>query len=82
MAKKYSKAAQNKIGEVMDEWKKGKLKSGSGDKVTSQKQAVAIAISEAEQDGLKVPPKKKAAAKKKAPTKKKAAPKKAAKKKR
>lgn len=80
MAKKYSKAAQDKIGKVMDEWKEGKLKSGSGNKVTSQKQAVAIAISEAEQDGLKVPAKKKAAAKKIAPAKKKAAPKKAAKK--
>lgn len=52
---KYSKAAQEKIGEVMDEWKKGELKSGSGQKVTSQKQAVAIGISEARKQGKKVP---------------------------
>lgn len=34
--------------EVMDKWKKGKLHSGSktGKKVTSQKQAVAIMLSE------------------------------------
>jgi Family of unknown function (DUF6496) len=33
--------------EVMDKWKAGKLKSGgSGDAVTSQKQAVAIMLSE------------------------------------
>jgi hypothetical protein len=34
--------------EVMDKWKKGKLRSGSkkGPKVTSQKQAVAIMLSE------------------------------------
>jgi hypothetical protein len=52
---KYSKGAQEKIGEVMDEWKKGDLKSGSGRKVTSQKQAVAIGISEARKEGKKVP---------------------------
>lgn len=42
----------------MHEWKKGKLKSSSGEKVKDQKQAVAIAISEAKEKGLKVPPKK------------------------
>ena len=52
---KYSKAAQEKIGNVMDEWKKGELKSGSGQKVKSQKQAVAIGISEARKEGKKVP---------------------------
>jgi hypothetical protein len=52
---KYSKGAQEKIGKVMDEWKKGDLKSGNGRKVTSQKQAVAIGISEARKDGKKVP---------------------------
>lgn len=75
MAKKYSKAAQDKIEDVMHEWKKGKLKSSSGEKVTDQKQAVAIAISEAKQDGLKVPQQKISTAKKKT------APKKSAKKK-
>jgi len=36
-----------KVAKVMREYKSGKLKSSSGDKVTSQKQAVAIAMSEA-----------------------------------
>ncbi len=56
---KYSKAAQDKIEDVMEEYKKGELKSGqSGQKVTSRKQAVAIGISEARKAGLKVPPEK------------------------
>jgi len=41
------------------EHKEGKLKSGSGKKVTSRKQAVAIALSEARKSGAKVPKKKK-----------------------
>lgn len=35
-----------KIKKVMHEWKRGKLKSSSGQKVKSQKQALAIALSE------------------------------------
>jgi hypothetical protein len=38
---------QRKVAKVMREYKAGTLKSSSGDKVTSQKQAVAIAMSEA-----------------------------------
>lgn len=38
---------QKKVKTVMREYSKGKLKSSSGQKVTSQKQAVAIAMSEA-----------------------------------
>lgn len=56
---KYSKKAQNKIGKVMKEFKKGKLKSSSGDKVTNRKQAIAIGISEARESGAKVPKEKK-----------------------
>lgn len=56
---KYSEKAQDKIGKVMHEFKEGKLKSSSGEKVTSRKQAVAIGISEEKQEGLKVPKKKK-----------------------
>jgi hypothetical protein len=55
---RYSKKAQSKIGEVMHEFKEGTLKSGKDGKsgnVTSRKQAIAIAISEAKQAGLKVP---------------------------
>jgi hypothetical protein len=38
--------------------KKGTLKSGSGRKVTSRKQAIAIGLSEAREKGAKVPPPK------------------------
>ena len=58
---KYSERAQNKIGEVMHEFKEGTLKSGKngkGGKVTNRQQAIAIGISEAEEAGLKVPSKK------------------------
>ncbi len=58
---KYSKKAQDKIGEVMHEFKDGTLKSGkdgSGGKVKSRKQAIAIGISEAREAGLKVPSEK------------------------
>jgi len=57
--KKYSDKAQDKVGKVMKEFKEGKLESGSGDKVTSRKQAIAIGISEAKEEGLKVPKQKK-----------------------
>lgn len=55
---KYSKKAQEKVGKAMHEMKEGKLKSGSGKKVTSKKQAVAIGLSEAREAGAKVPKKK------------------------
>jgi hypothetical protein len=56
---RYSKKASGKIGEVMHEFKQGKLKSGgSGKKVKSRKQAIAIGISEAREAGAKVPKKK------------------------
>ena len=57
---KYSKKAQEKIETVMHEMKEGTLRSGSGKKVTSRKQAIAIGISEARQAGLKVPKEKSA----------------------
>lgn len=57
--KKYSDKAQDKVGKVMKEFKEGKLKSSSGDKVTNRKQAIAIGISEAKEAGLKVPKQKK-----------------------
>lgn len=37
---------KDKIGVVMKEFKEGKLKSSSGQKVTNPKQAIAIGISE------------------------------------
>jgi hypothetical protein len=55
---KTSAAGKKKVHKVMKEHKEGKLKSGSGKKVTSRKQAVAIALNEARKSGAKVPPKK------------------------
>lgn len=55
---KYSKAAQKKVEQVMHEKKVGTLKSGSGKKVTSRKQAIAIGLSEARKVGAKVPKQK------------------------
>jgi hypothetical protein len=42
----------------MREMKEGKLRSGSGKKVTNPKQAIAIGLSEARKSGAKVPKKK------------------------
>ena len=56
---KYSKGAQKKVKKTMHEKKKGTLKSGSGKKVTSRKQAIAIGLSEARKSGAKVPRKAK-----------------------
>ena len=54
-----STKGKSKIHKVMKEHKEGKLKSGSGKKVKSRKQAVAIALSEARKSGAKIPKKKK-----------------------
>ena len=55
---KYGKKAQEKVKKAMHERKEGTLKSGSGKKVTSKKQAIAIGLSEARKAGGKVPKKK------------------------
>ena len=55
---KYGKKAGEKVEKAMHERKRGKLKSGSGKKVTSKKQAIAIGLSEARKAGGKVPRKK------------------------
>jgi hypothetical protein len=65
MKKKYSAAAEKKIGKVMHEFKEGILKSSSGDVVKSRAQAIVIGISEAKQAHLKVPAQKKQPLKKK-----------------
>ena len=54
----YGKKAANKVEKAMHERKKGTLKSGSGKKVKSRKQAIAIGLSEARKEGAKVPAKK------------------------
>jgi hypothetical protein len=65
---KYSKRAGEKVEKAMHEKKRGQLKSGrSGKKVTSRKQAIAIGLSQAREEGAKVPkkgPAKKGGAKK------------------
>ncbi len=66
---KYSKGAGKKAGKLMHEMKEGKLKSGSGKKVTSRKQAIAIALSEARGEGAKVPKKNAPGGKATAPVK-------------
>lgn len=55
---KYSKKAQTEVEKAMHEKKEGVLKSGSGKKVTSKKQAIAIGLSKARKAGAKVPKKK------------------------
>ena len=55
---KYGKAAAKTVKSAMHRKKKGTLKSGSGRKVTSRKQAIAIGLSEARKKGAKVPRRK------------------------
>jgi hypothetical protein len=57
---KYGKAASKSVKSTMSRKKKGTLRSGSGRKVTSRKQAIAIGLSEAREKGAKVPARKSA----------------------
>jgi hypothetical protein len=63
--RKYGKGASKKVERAMHEKKHGTLKSGrSGKKVTSRKQAIAIGLSEAREEGDKVPRKRTSKSKK------------------
>jgi Family of unknown function (DUF6496) len=55
--RKYGPKASKSVEREMKAYKKGKLKSGSGRKVTNPKQAIAIGLSEARKSGAKVPKK-------------------------
>lgn len=55
---KYGKSASKHVESTMRRRKKGTLKSGSGRRVTSRKQAIAIGLSEAREKGAKVPSRK------------------------
>jgi hypothetical protein len=62
--RKYGKKASEKVEKVMRERKRGTLRSSSGAKVRSRKQAIAIGLSEARRAGAKVPRKRKGGGKK------------------
>ena len=55
---KYGKSAGKTVESAMRRRKKGTLKSGSGQKVRSRKQAIVIGLSEARKKGAKVPRKR------------------------
>jgi hypothetical protein len=56
---KYGQAAQAKVKKTMEERKHGTLRSGgSGKRIPSRKQAIAIGLSEARKAGATVPRKK------------------------
>jgi hypothetical protein len=52
---KYGKAASKNVERTMRRRKRGTLKSSSGQKVKSRKQAIAIALNESRRKGAKVP---------------------------
>jgi len=55
-SRKYGAKASKKVKRAMHERKEGTLRSGgSGKKVKSRKQAIAIGLSEARREGGKVP---------------------------
>jgi hypothetical protein len=55
---KYGKSASRRVKSALHRRKKGTLKSGSGGRVRSRKQAIAIGLSEARKKGAKVPRKR------------------------
>jgi hypothetical protein len=67
---KYGKSASKNVKSAMHRRKTGTLKSGSGRKVKSRKQAIAIGLSEARSKGAKVPRKSRGGRKSKRSSKK------------
>jgi hypothetical protein len=61
---KYSRSTGKQVESALSRRKKGTLKKGKGDTVKSEKQAIAIGLSEARKKGKKAP--KKATGKKSA----------------
>ena len=53
--RRYSEKASDTVESAMRRRKRGTLRSGSGGKVKSRKQAIAIGLSEARKKGKKVP---------------------------
>jgi hypothetical protein len=62
---KYGKAASKRVGSAVRRRRKGTLKSSSGRRVTSRKQAIAIGLNEAREKGAKVPRRRKQSRKRK-----------------
>jgi hypothetical protein len=62
---RYGKKARSKVKQVMRERKRGTLRSGSGKRVKSRKQAIAIGLSEARRAGAKVPKRRRKSSRKK-----------------
>ena len=56
---RYSRGASKAVKSALHRRKKGTLRSGSGKRVTSREQAIAIGLSEARQRGARVPRKSK-----------------------
>lgn len=54
---KYGKKAQEDVQEAMHEFKHGDLKMKGGKTVKNRKQAIAIGLSKAREEGAKVPKK-------------------------
>ncbi|HZE59270.1 MAG TPA: DUF6496 domain-containing protein [Burkholderiales bacterium] len=52
---RYGKKARSKVKRAMHKRNRGTLRSGSGRRVQSRKQAIAIGLSEARRAGGKVP---------------------------
>jgi hypothetical protein len=55
---KYGESAQKRVKSAMHRRKKGTLRTSSGSRVKSRKQAIAIGLSEAREKGGKVPSRK------------------------
>jgi hypothetical protein len=62
--RRYSKKASESVEGAMRKRKRGTLRSGSGKKVSSRKQAIAIGLSEAREKGANVPRKHSTSARK------------------
>ncbi len=54
---RYGEKSKESVHDALHKFKQGKLESGSGHKVKSKKQAIAIGLSEAREKGAKVPKK-------------------------
>jgi hypothetical protein len=58
---RYGQSASKNVKSAMRRRKRGTLRSGSGRRVTSRKQAIAIGLSEARKKSAKVPRKRRGA---------------------